>query len=156
MRDINRPEMVAELFHAKYSLIRQAIQDLQYLEISVSGDSMEPTFYDGETVIVTSLPAELRLGDILLFYDFTDLLVLHRIVDFQDDCVVLVGDNATKKDTINIYQILGKAVCKAPEMPMINRITKDYSCFVHGFELKGTIVDSKLLGFQLCALPEQV
>lgn len=85
-----------------------------------------------------------------------DWLHFIRIVDFQDDCVVLVGDNATKKDTINIYQILGKAVCKAPEMPMINRITKDYSCFVHGFELKGTIVDSKLLGFQLCALPEQV
>ena len=74
MRDLNRTKMIAELFQAKYFLIRQTIQDLQYLEISVSGDSMEPTFYDGETVLVTSLPAELRLGDILLFYDFKDLL----------------------------------------------------------------------------------
>lgn len=136
MRDLNRTKMIAELFQAKYFLIRQTIQDLQYLEISVSGDSMEPTFYDGETVLVTSLPAELRLGDILLFYDFKDLLVLHRIVDFQEDCVVLVGDNATTKDIINVDQILGKAVCKASEMPMINRRTKDYSCIVHGIELE--------------------
>ena len=155
MRDLNRTKMIAELFQAKYFLIRQTIQDLQYLEISVSGDSMEPTFYDGETVLVTSLPAELRLGDILLFYDFKDLLVLHRIVDFQEDCVVLVGDNATTKDIINVDQILGKAVCKASEMPMINRRTKDYSCIVHGIELKETIVDGKSLGFQLYALPEQ-
>ena len=59
----------------------------------VAGTSMRPALRPGD-LVVTTRPATLRHGDVVLFREPTRRLrVIHRIVEFDRDSVITRGDN---------------------------------------------------------------
>ena len=59
----------------------------------VAGTSMRPALRPGD-LVVTTRPATLRHGDVVLFREPTRrLAVVHRIMDVDGDAVITRGDN---------------------------------------------------------------
>lgn len=74
------------------------------------GVSMEPTYHQGDLVVVARAPAY-RRGDIAA-YRLPGLIVLHRIIDGNSDGFVLQGDNNQSIDAARPAgkQLIGRAV----------------------------------------------
>lgn len=100
------------LIDIKSKLISQAFSELGRLEISVTGDSMEPVLEDGETIKVIK-PQDIKIGDIVWFIDDEGIMGLHRVISMNDKYVELLGDNADIVDRVSIDHILGKMLYKA-------------------------------------------
>jgi len=77
----------------------------------VVGTSMEPTIYEGDTVIVVK--GLYKEGDIIAFY-WDDLKVIHRIKSVEDDGYIAQGDNNEIPDDLLITDclIIGKMVVR--------------------------------------------
>ncbi|MCE0488000.1 signal peptidase I [Ornithinimicrobium sediminis] len=90
--------------------------------IVVSGESMEPTFYDGDLVVLRDRPAY-EVGDIVTFpvpegEPGAGSLVVHRIVGEGTDGFVMQGDNKDRVDdwTPSTDEVLGEAWVTAPNV----------------------------------------
>ncbi len=146
----NHQGLLVEALNSKVSLLSQIIKDQHYLEIEVSGTSMEPTLHDGETVLIEPTEGQLNIDDIILFYDSKYQLALHRIIGFDDKVIVLCGDNATTKDKITIDQVLGKMTKKTNSLTdRTNWISKDYFCKTKGLIIRIVILHGKLSTIKL-------
>ena len=77
----------------------------------VVGTSMEPTIYEGDTVIVVK--GLYKEGDIIAFY-WDDLKVIHRIKSIEDGGYIAQGDNNPMPDDLIITDclIIGKMVVR--------------------------------------------
>lgn len=89
-------------------------------KFTVSGHSMIPTFYPGQTVLVSNLPYKIsppKTGDIIVFKK-GKIALIKRIRKITREGIVVVGDN--KKDSlkssemgiISLKQVLGKVIIK--------------------------------------------
>lgn len=88
-----------------------------YVTGHISGKSMNPYFYDGDKVTVdTCNNQELNIGDIIVFnilIDGKDELYIHRIIGFENDCVITKGDNRKTSDgCIKYKNIYGKYIIR--------------------------------------------
>lgn len=74
-------------------------------------------------------------------------MALHRVIGLQDEKVILVGDNAKKKDRILRSQVLGKAVVNEK----VNGIKENVCITVEndGCRLEAHIVQGKLDKIQI-------
>jgi len=87
--------------------IRKALQNHRHIVFQIAGKSMEPTLFEGQTVIVGE-SSIIREGDVVLFEDRTQRLLIHRVISFRDSEVVTAGDNNRIADLpISRKQILG-------------------------------------------------
>lgn len=77
-------------------------------EITVTGVSMNPTFYDGEEVTVQKCN-EYKIGDILVFDYKNEGILIHRLLK-KNGRYFCKGDNAFRLEDIEYEQIIGKAV----------------------------------------------
>ena len=77
-------------------------------EITVTGVSMNPTFYEGDEVIVKKCNGY-KNGDILVFSYKNEGILIHRLLK-QNDRYFCKGDNAFRLEDIEYEQIIGKAV----------------------------------------------
>jgi signal peptidase len=89
--------------------------------VAVFSDSMDPTFYKGDMIIVYG-DKNIKVGDIVVF-DSPDTSfsypIIHRVVEIKDDGVVTKGDNNAVSDegrwgVVPFSKIYGKAVLKIP------------------------------------------
>ena len=76
-------------------------------EITVTGYSMEPTFFEGDRITVARSDSY-AVGDILVFTDHGNLLV-HRLLEIGE-CYLCKGDNAFRTESISAEQIFGKVI----------------------------------------------
>jgi len=82
----------------------------------VEGNSMIPTFYDGDIIFVVGVkPSDLQVGDVVI-YRTKDKLIVHRIIDvviYNDKCFFKTkGDNNPTPDPglVPEDQIVGRVV----------------------------------------------
>lgn len=141
MKNINE-----NLYKLKIELLKKCVKELPYMRVQVSGNSMEPTICDGEIINIKPVK-DIKIKDILWFVDDYGKMALHRVIELQDEKVILVGDNAEKKDQILRSQILGKAALNEK----INDI-KETVCIAaenDGVRLEAHIVQGKLDKIQI-------
>ncbi|MCI9142200.1 MAG: hypothetical protein HFH87_06185 [Lachnospiraceae bacterium] len=85
-----------------------------YINIRVSGYSMNPTLYEGDSITVQRADIYAP-GDILVFrYRSTELLV-HRLLFVKENnekfpCFICKGDNAFRLEDIGTKDIVGKVI----------------------------------------------
>lgn len=75
-----------------YELFTSQDNDIEMINIKVSGNSMLPIFHDGDVVTLKKVKRDLCIGDIILRKSKGTLL-LHRIVFINHHFIVTKGDN---------------------------------------------------------------
>lgn len=101
----------------------------------IKGHSMYPILKEKDIVVFKRFNIYQR-GDIILF-DLNNLLVAHRIIDFDNDKFITKGDNSICYDSsINLDNILGKLVllkrgnktidCESMKWKVINHIIRTF------------------------------
>jgi PqqD family protein of HPr-rel-A system len=79
------------------------------VDISVVGVSMNPTFYENDTITVKKFD-DYEIGDVLVFtYKLGELLV-HRLLDKKDGLYFCKGDNSFRLEDILKDQIAGRVI----------------------------------------------
>lgn len=77
-------------------------------EITVTGISMEPTFFENDIILIKRFD-EYQIGDILVFNYKNEGLLIHRLLKHENR-YFLKGDNAFRLEDISYEQVIGKAV----------------------------------------------
>lgn len=144
-----KQKRLEKLLLAKIRLLKQALEDLDYIIIKVSGESMIPTFFDNDKVIIYPVidVKDISNGDILLFYDFEYILVLHRLVSKENNRFILKGDNATNLDDISLDNIVGRV--STDTICDINKKSIVYSEKIDGYVMNLIIANNELSSFEL-------
>ena len=78
------------------------------IDISVKGHSMIPTLFEGDTITICKKDKYI-VGDILVFAYKFDMLLIHRLVKF-DDKYFCKGDNSFRLEDVELHDIIGKVV----------------------------------------------
>jgi len=82
------------------------------LRLRVSGTSMKPLLRSGSVVRIaplSSVPAGLMLGDLVLFRAASGRLVAHRVIELDGDRCRTKGDSSREPDDLVEHgQLLGK------------------------------------------------
>ncbi len=91
--------------------------------VVVTGESMEPTLYAGDLVVLRKGTYE--VGDVVAYEPFEDsgAQVIHRILEFKDDgAIILQGDNNDFIDPFEptVEAVNGKMVWSVPK---VGRVT---------------------------------
>lgn len=91
--------------------IVQLLKEGNTVQIYPQGNSMMPFIYPQRDEVVISPDIDhLRQYDIILFRsNQTGLLTLHRIMEIQDNCYLVSGDNQYVLETVYEDQVLGVA-----------------------------------------------
>lgn len=89
------------------ALIKNVLLQKKKFTLPLKGKSMEPTFFEGDSVVV--VPADqINIDDIILF-EVNDTVVFHRVVEIFGEWIVTKGDNhICCDDLIHQSQVLGK------------------------------------------------
>jgi signal peptidase I len=80
------------------------------VRVQVTGCSMRPFLQGGEILIIEPIGGRrFRVGDVVLFRDGQDRLVIHRIIRVMDRAVQTHGDALNEPDSpVEISRIMGK------------------------------------------------
>ncbi|MBQ4137807.1 MAG: S24/S26 family peptidase [Clostridia bacterium] len=88
-------------------LIREVIESGGEFTMKTHGISMKPMLSDGnDSVVLVSVPEEIKTGDVIFYKRDNGQYVLHRVVGKRKDGYVLRGDN----QIINEYGVKKEAV----------------------------------------------
>jgi signal peptidase I len=91
---------------------RQVLYKRPDIWFKVVGNSMLPTFFAGDRVLVQPIIEIPKLGEVLVA-EVDGRLVIHRVIVVDASLVVLQGDNSPKPDPpIRIEQVVGVVVEK--------------------------------------------
>lgn len=90
-------------------LLSVLIQRNRPITLSVTGTSMNPTLWEGDTVTIEKRE-DYDTGDILVFRYKDDSLLIHRLVKKKKEYFFCKGDNSFRLEDISINQIYGKVV----------------------------------------------
>lgn len=89
---------------------------------AVVSDSMEPNLYKGDMLLVYGTP-QIEVGDVIVYQNpKTNLPIVHRVLEIQDNKFITKGDNNPADDiTLGITdnpvspeQVQGKTMMKLP------------------------------------------
>ena len=89
------------------------------VRVQVTGRSMRPFLQGGEVLIIEPVGSRLlRVGDVVLFKDAQDRLVIHRVIRARDTSIQTQGDALNEPDSpVEIGRIMGK----------VERVENDWS-----------------------------
>ena len=91
------------------------------MPLTICGNSMSPLLNSGDQIAVKPQKAY-QVGDVVAFF-YDHVLLVHRIVQMQNDSIVCKGDNSFRLEHIAIEDIVGKAVARngkcLPELPAV-------------------------------------
>lgn len=96
-------------------LLKYELENRNFIELVVSGNSMMPTICSGAVVKVKKSD-EYKIGDIIAYVlnsgDNNSIIVVHRVVFVRKDYVLAMGDNNNFIDRYKIKKndIIGKVV----------------------------------------------
>jgi signal peptidase I len=100
--------------------------------VAVFSDSMDPTFYKGDMIIVVGAK-DIKVGDIVVF-DSPDKKypIIHRVNEVRDGGIISKGDNNPTTDegrwgVIPFDKIYGKAVLKMPMLGWVKILFVQYT-----------------------------
>ena len=107
-------------------LIRALLSKYGTTQINVSGNSMQPTLFNGDVVTVKQENVY-KDGDIIVF-EYKNELIIHRLLSQNQYICLCKGDNSFKVEDIDFSQILGRVVDdgKRP-LPCFNKELIDLS-----------------------------
>ncbi len=100
--------------------------------VAVFSNSMVPTFYRGDMMIVYG-EKNIEVGDVVVF-DSPDKKypIIHRVVEIRDGGIITKGDNNPSTDegkwgVIPMDNIHGKAFLKIPLLGWVKRLFVDFT-----------------------------
>lgn len=77
------------------------------VELTVTGFSMNPILYEGDTVSV--IPDNTyNIGDILVYIYNNEEILIHRLIEIKENIYYCKGDNALRMEKITVNEIFGK------------------------------------------------
>ncbi len=117
MRDLKRPIYMYRFDLVK--LIENTLSKGLLLESFIRGNSMEPTAFDGDRILIRpiDLDKDLKIGNIVaIMSEDKRHFVVHRIreCDFENNKIYEQGDNCDRGSYIELVNIKG-IVCKINE-----------------------------------------
>lgn len=98
----------------------QILQKHGFYCATVHGYSMYPLLFDHQDSVYIKKAENFKKYDVVLFQRKSGQLVLHRIVGFEDDFLLICGDNEFKIEKVKKEQVLGK-------MTEFSRKNKEYT-----------------------------
>ena len=119
--------------------------------LTVLSESMIPLLQIGDKVLIHSVkPAEIRLGNIIVFKN-SDKLIVHRVIrNYNSLSFLQKGDNTTTAEIVSSKDVIGKviAILKGTRIfylnggiwKFINLILTFFSCLVYYFKHGNRIV----------------
>ena len=87
---------------------------------TVHGYSMYPLLFDHKDSVYIEKAESFKKYDVVLFQRKSGQLVLHRILGFENDTLLICGDNEFKIEKVKKEQVLGK-------MTEFSRNDKEYT-----------------------------
>lgn len=90
----------------EFRILQKRILFKNNISIKISGNSMSPTFNDGD-MITFFKENDYVLGDILVFWYKNNLLV-HRLLKIYNDIYFCKGDNSFRLESVEKEHIIGK------------------------------------------------
>ena len=100
--------------------------------VAVFSDSMVPTFYRGDMILVYG-DKDIKIGDVVVF-DSPDnkYPIIHRVIQIKNGGVVTKGDNNGQSDegrwgVIAFSKIYGKAFLKIPVLGWVKILFVDFT-----------------------------
>ncbi|MBL7208962.1 MAG: signal peptidase I [Dehalococcoidia bacterium] len=90
--------------------MREALAQGRTATFTVRGDSMAPTLQDGDQVrIVASDPSKLQTGEVMMYVDAGNQIIIHRVVRVEGTMLITKGDNRDRDDpAVPFGRVLGK------------------------------------------------
>lgn len=67
---------------------------------------MIPVFHNGDKITIKKLMYMPSVNDIIL-YDYNGVLVVHRVIDIDEEYIVTKGDNSDLITKVNKNNVLG-------------------------------------------------
>lgn len=89
--------------------VKTALSDTGKYETITSGISMYPMLRNGKDIVVIKTPDRpLKRHDVVLYIkEGTNKLILHRIIGFKGDALVIRGDNTYHREIVKRENVLG-------------------------------------------------
>lgn len=92
-------------------VIREKLDSNGTVTLTVTGNSMNPFFYDRKTIVTLKKPNYmLKRKDIVLYQCPNGSWALHRIVKVKDNHYVICGDALTRLEYIEKERVIGMVV----------------------------------------------
>ncbi len=109
--------------------IEEELKQSGVCALNTNGDSMRPLLFPGCAVNIKVPDRRLRKYDVIIYKNQLELgkYILHRIIGFKGDVLVIRGDNTYRKEYVPVSCVLGY---------MISYIKKDKVRDVNGFTYK--------------------
>ena len=101
----------SELFSNEiyFSEVERILSEGQSVQIPAKGKSMFPFIHDRKDLLIVGHAENLETGDIVLAHLPNGIFVLHRIIQFSSQHIILMGDgNIQAKEYCQRSQIIGK------------------------------------------------
>ena len=102
-----KQQLTSDVFRELIKLVRPAETRL----VTVVGHSMNPTFLDGDTLIVDPPQRPLHIGDVVV-YPHRGKLVVHRVIECLEDRLICAGDASwALKEEVAPDDVIGVVRC---------------------------------------------
>lgn len=79
------------------------------IRITVAGTSMFPTLLSGDVITINKKSNYLQ-GDIIVFIDNNQKLIVHRLIKIQNKTLLCKGDNSFLLEHVETNSVLGKVI----------------------------------------------
>lgn len=100
-----------------------------YTFFSVATGSMRPTL-EVQDIIIVKITDDVKIGDVITYQDNKDFIT-HRVVSNNKDKFITKGDyNNTEDKPIESGQVVGKMICKIPNLGVIGNVLLTPKVFV--------------------------
>lgn len=92
-------------------LIVEKLNQEGFVTMTVTGNSMLPFFVSHKTEVTLSKPMKpLRRGDIVLYQNSQESYILHRIICFHNNHLIIRGDALYTKEVVKPESVIGIVV----------------------------------------------
>lgn len=112
-----------------FELIKPELALGKTASFTVKGSSMWPFYKDLKTVVTVIKPNQLKKHDVVLAH-FQGKVILHRIINIEENALTLRGDATIKKEGVLLKDIFG-VVLSHQTKRTIKEDHKGYRCLVY-------------------------
>ncbi|MBQ6848267.1 MAG: S24/S26 family peptidase [Clostridia bacterium] len=96
------------MLQGKIENVEKILKEKGEIAVCTSGTSMYPMLRNRKDMsLIKSVEQELEKNDVVLYRVKDGKLVLHRILNVENDCYVIRGDNLYKKEYIKKDDVFG-------------------------------------------------
>ena len=124
------------LSHVSMKEIEQQIEKNQYVAIVPVGTSMWPFIKNkSQSVVLKKIDRTPKLYDVVFFKRESGAYVLHRVIDFNNDNLIVCGDSQYYTEEVEVSKVIaimegfyeGKKYIACDDAKYLKRVKKWYS-----------------------------